>query len=75
MARKTPQERGYTIPVVRKLAPGRYQKAYANPVTTQAGKVRVCFDSGRTSQWPEQDAIRSNFDRLETQHPHINIDQ
>ena len=50
--KKTPQERGFTLPVKRKLATGRYQKAWAKSlVPDEDEKIPVCFDSGRLSSW------------------------
>jgi hypothetical protein len=54
MARKTPQEKGFIIPVKRKLGtnPGRYQKAWAKSLEpNKQNKISVCFDDGRRSTW------------------------
>lgn len=55
--RKTPSEKGFVIPVKRKLSEGRYQKAYARSLTPKDGKIQVCFDSGKRSTWSEESTI------------------
>lgn len=48
---KTPAERGFSIPVKRRLETGRYQKGWAKSLTPVNGKVLICFDSGKRSAW------------------------
>lgn len=58
MARQSPAEKGYDIPVQRLIGAGRYAKAYAKSLQpNSAGKVRVCFDSGNTSRWHTDSVI------------------
>ena len=54
---KTPQERGYTIPVKRRKSAGIYAKAYAKSLEPVKGKIMVCFDSGRKSNWDAENTI------------------
>ena len=55
--RKKPHEKGFTIPVKRKIGTGRYQKAWAKSLTPVNGKIPVRFDSGRRSTWLEGNTI------------------
>ena len=55
---KTPQEKGYTIPVKRRAGrPGVYIKGWAKSLTPVTGKIKVCFDSGKASQWDAENTI------------------
>lgn len=51
MGLKTPQEKGFTIPVKRKIGLGRYQKGWAKSLVPINGKIKIRFDSGRRSSW------------------------
>ena len=55
--RKTPHEKGFIIPVKRRLGPGRYQKAWARSMDPVNGKIQVCYDDGKRSTWSEEVAI------------------
>lgn len=49
---RTIQEKGYIIPVKRKLSDGVYKKAHARSLEPNIrGNVKVAFDSGKTSEW------------------------
>lgn len=54
---KTPQEKGYTIPVKRRKSAGVYAKAYAKSLEPVKGKIMVCFDSGKRSYWEIENTI------------------
>lgn len=55
---KSPQEKGFTIPVKRRAGqPGVYKKGWAKSLTPINGKIRVCFDSGKTSQWDSENTM------------------
>lgn len=54
---KTPQERGFNIPVMFKIGEGRYKKAFARSLVTKNGKIIVCYDSGRRSSWDTKNTI------------------
>lgn len=56
--RKPPHEKGFVIPVKRRLAKGRYQKAWAKTLKPGTdGRVAVCFDSGCRSSWEKKSVI------------------
>lgn len=55
--KKSPQEKGFTIPVKRKIGPGRYQKGFAKSLEPVNGKIAVCYDSGKRSTWSVQVTI------------------
>jgi len=58
MPRKSPHEKGYNIPVKRRLEPGKYAIAYAKTLTpAQDGKIKVCMPSGKLSRWDEKVTI------------------
>ena len=59
---KSPQEKGYLIPVKRRRAAGIYAKAWAKSLEPVNGKITVCFDSGRRSVWDaENTEIIENY--------------
>ncbi len=60
---KSPQEKGYLIPVKRPAGrPGVYKKGWAKSLTPINGKIKICFDSGKTSQWDfENTEIIENY--------------
>lgn len=55
--RKTPHEKGFTIPVKRQLGPGRFQKGWARSLEPVNGKIQVCYDSGKRSSWSKEVTI------------------
>ncbi len=56
--RKSPEEKGYLIPVQRKIAKGKYQKAFAKSLTpNKNGMIRVCYDDGTSSSWTAKNTI------------------
>lgn len=54
---KSPQEKGYTIPVKRRKSAGVYSKAYAKSLEPVKGKIMVCFDNGKKSNWDAENTI------------------
>ena len=55
---KSPQEKGYTIPVKRRAGqPGVYKKGYAKSLEPVNGKIKVCFDDGKTSLWDAENTM------------------
>ena len=54
---KSPQERGYLIPVKRFKSAGLYAKAYAKSLEPVKGKIMVCFDNGKKSNWDAENTI------------------
>jgi hypothetical protein len=58
--KKKPHEKGYTVPVKRRLSEGRYQKGWVKPpfVEEQTDEpITVCYDSGNTSTWLKKNII------------------
>lgn len=50
--RKGPYEKGFTIPVKRRIGQGRYQKGFARSLEPDKnGNISVCYDSGKRSTW------------------------
>ena len=59
---RSPQERGYLIPVMRLKTAGTYAKAYAKTLEPVNGRIKVCFDSGSVSTWDaENTKIIENY--------------
>jgi len=54
---KTPIEKGYSIPVKKQIEKGKYRIAYAKSLTPIKGKIKICYDSGKTSEWDADKTI------------------
>ncbi len=50
--RKSPQEKGFIIPVKRRLSNGRYQKGWAKSLEPdERNNIVICYDNGKRSTW------------------------
>ena len=57
--KKTPQQRGYNIPVMLRIRKGVYKKAWARTLDPDKnGNVKVCYESGKVSAWNDDKVIR-----------------
>jgi hypothetical protein len=76
MSKRTLEERGYSIPVKRRLSAGVFKKAHARSLEPNTrGNIVVAFDSGRTSEWSSEITIHepAGFKirtRISTQNTH-----
>jgi len=55
---KTAQEKGFTIPVKRRIEQGRYVAAYAKTLEPDRnGQIQVCYPEGKRSSWNQKSCI------------------
>ena len=56
--KKGPHEKGFTIPVKKRIEAGRYRKAWAKSLEPNSNnQIAVCYDSGRRSTWNAESTI------------------